>query len=51
MLFLLNALCTNTGYTQDKARIRNDTLYINDCFQTKQKSCVLHDNDLTSHRI
>lgn len=37
MLFLLNALCTNTDYTQNKARIINYTLYIADCFQPKQK--------------
>lgn len=30
MLFLLNALSTNTGYTQNKARIINYTLYIAD---------------------
>lgn len=47
MSFLLNALCTKTEYTQNKARIRNYTLYIVDCFQLRQKESVLHDHDLT----
>lgn len=53
MLFLLNALCTNTDYTQNKEHIRNHTLDIADCFQAKQ-ICVFfslfwHDDDLTYH--
>lgn len=37
MLFLLNALCTNTVNTQNKVRIRNDTLYMADCIQIKEQ--------------
>lgn len=37
MSFLLNALCTNTEYTQNNARVINYTLNIADCFQPKQK--------------
>lgn len=51
MLFLLNTLCTNTDYTQNKARIINHTMYIADCFQPKQKEVLHYDYDLTSYII
>lgn len=53
MLILLNPLCTNTGYTQNKRLIRNHTFYIVDSSQPKKRFflCKITVSHLISFKI